>query len=84
VSVLTKEQKRKAALLCFDSHSDWKLLNRKILERSPVWKWRGGQEKGDFRGKLLKELFDSKFPDSRQYGEKKFEKIAKEFETDTK
>ncbi len=79
VTRLTKEQKKQAALLCFNAHSDWKLLSRRTLDR-PVWKWREGQEKGDFRGKLLKQIFDSKFLDSPSYGEKLFENIAKDFE----
>jgi hypothetical protein len=84
VTQLTKEQKINVALLCFDKHSDWKLLSRWILEKCPVWKWRGGQERNDFRGKLLKQIFDSKFPDAPNYGEKMFEKIAKDLEADTK
>lgn len=88
VSSTSTEQQRQAALTCFDAHPDWKYLNRKSLKARYPWQWRGGHEKGDFRGRLLQELFDDRFPELPQYGAKTFDdvarKIIRDFETDKK
>ena len=83
----SKEAHKQAALECFDSarRKKWKWITRRALESPAPWEqWRGGKEKGDFRGRLLQELIAERFPKLPNYGAELLEKIARELETDKK
>ena len=81
VSSNRMKYQKEAALMCYDAHSDWKYISRQALASPVPWKgWRGGQEKGTFRGKLLQEIICVKLPDLPDYSYRVLAEIAKEFE----
>ena len=74
---LITSNRKLIALQCFDHHSDWKCINKRVLESLSPWKWeRERHERDDFRGKLLQELFADRFPDYPKYGARTLEKEA--------
>jgi hypothetical protein len=80
-----KEAQKQAALDCFDKQGAeaWNWITRTALNRPEPWdQWRGGKEKGDFRGKLLWVLIFQRF--ECNYGAEHLEKIARDFETPEK
>lgn len=82
-----RKNQKQAALQCFDTHKRprWRCVTRTALESGAPWlKWREGEEKGDFRGKLLQKLVYEHFWDLPIYGWELLEKVAGELETTKK
>jgi len=64
------DSRKEAVLSSFDHNHDWECLDRRTLEtRRPYTNWRERHEKEDFRGKLLYEFFDVRFPREEEYAQ---------------
>ena len=71
---------KEAAIECYrEQPIEW-LFSERVLHGRVIYKWREGQESGDFRGKLLQEIMAEHFPDLRPDGHIKLEKIARSFD----